>query len=257
MRTATTTILFCLLLTAVEVTVGAEIVRITTGEWPPYMSENLKHGGLSNHVISEAFKLEGYSVEFAFFPWKRAFEAAKSGDKYHATSYWYRSPEREKLFIYSEPLQIDKNVFFYRKDNPLEHWETLDDLKGKRIGAVAGFTYTKEFWDAQKSGKLQIETASSEELNIRKLWKGRIDIFPTGPLVGQMIIRELFGPEALERAAFHPKPLLAVTGHLLISKKTEHANELVEAFNRGLAKLKENGRYAQFREDLIAGKYNL
>lgn len=246
----------CLLTAATQIATAGPTIHITAGEFAPWSSKALKHNGFTNHVISEAFKLEGHEVEFVFYPWKRAYESAKSGEEFQATSYWYPSEERSKYFYYSEPLQEDAVVFFHLKSTPLGEWNTLDDLKGKRIGATAGYTYTAEFWDAAKSKRLDIQEASSDELNFKKLLKGRIDLFPTGPLVGQKLLQEEFGADVTEKVTYNPKPLVAPTGHLLISKEVENAEALVATFNRGLAKLRKSGRYAQFQEDLIAGKYD-
>jgi len=234
---------------------AGELIRITTGEFPPWTSESLKHGGFTNHVISEAFKLEGYEVEFTFYPWKRAFEAAKDGAEYDATSYWYPSDQRKEHFLYSDPIQTDAIVFFHLKDNPLSDWETLDDLQGKRIGATAGFTYTEEFWEAARSERLDIEVAETEELNFRKLLRGRIDLFPSDPLVGQKLLQEFFGTKAVEEVTYHSKPMFGATGHLLFSKKATNAPEVLAAFNRGLQQLRESGRYSLFQADLVAGRY--
>ena len=255
MTTIKNIIVSCMLMAVVQAAPATETIHITTGEFPPWSSEKLKHGGFTSHVISEAFKLEGYAVEFTFFPWSRVYESAKDGNEFQATSYWYPSEERAQEFHYSDALQIDKMVFFYLKDKPLPDWETLDDLKGKRIGATREYTYTKEFWDAKESGRLDIEVANTDELNFKKLLKGRIDTFPTGPLSGQKVLRAKFGLEAADKVAIHGKPLVAPTAHLLFSKRLEKTEELVATFNRGLAKLKESGRIAQFQEDLIAGKY--
>ena len=104
-------------------------INITTGEYAPWTSAALNHNGFTSHIISEAFKLEGYEVEFTFYPWKRAFDSARSGEQFHATSYWYPSEERAKDFHYSDPIQVDATVFFYMKDKPPPDWETLDDLR--------------------------------------------------------------------------------------------------------------------------------
>lgn len=235
---------------------AGETIRIATGEFAPWTSEKLKHGGFTNHVISEAFKLEGIEVEFTFYPWKRAYENARAGDQYQATSYWYPSEEREKDFYYSDPIQTDATVFFHLKDNPPPEWDTLDDLKDRRIGATSGFTYTGEFWEAAKSKRLDIQEANTEELNFRKLLKGRIDLFPSDPLVGQKILLEAFGIRAAEQVTYHHKPMVAPTGHLLFSRKNANAEVLLAAFNRGLAKLRESGRYTLFQAELISGKYD-
>lgn len=244
------------LMAAVQTASGGEVIRITTGDFPPWTSEKLKHGGFTNHVISEAFALEGYTVEFTFYPWKRAYDAAKEGEKFQATSYWYPSERRREDFYYSDPLQEDAIVFFHLKSNPLPHWETLEDLRGRHIGATEGFTYTDEFWAASAAGVLNIEVAISDKINFRKLLKGRIDLFPSDPLVGRRILLEEFGLKAAEAVTYDPRPLTAVTGHLLFSKNAENVEELLAAFNRGLAKLKASGRYALFQSEWIAGKYD-
>lgn len=254
MKTARSIVVLCLL-AWVQVVYGGETVRITTGEFSPWTSAELKYHGFTSRVISEAFKLEGYEVEFTFYPWKRAYESAISGERFHATSYWYPSEERMKDFYYSDPIQTDATVFFHLKGKPIPDWQTLDDFKGLRIGATAGFTYTKEFWDAAKSKRLDIEEASNEELNFKKLLKGRIDLFPSDPLVGRKVLQENFGTKQIERVTYHDKPLVAPTGHLLFSRKLANGEALVIAFNRGLAKLRESGRYILFQTDLIAGKY--
>ena len=123
-------LLILFMLAGVQSVVGGEVIHITTGEYPPWTSEKLKHGGFTNHIIIEAFALEGYTVEFTFYPWKRAYDTAKKGEKFHATSYWYPSERRVEDFIYSDPLQEDAIVFFHLKNNPLADWHTLDDLRG-------------------------------------------------------------------------------------------------------------------------------
>jgi polar amino acid transport system substrate-binding protein len=254
----TTLLVFFSILLSISATraSAAETIEITTGEYAPWTSESLKHGGFSTHVITEAFKLEGYDVNFTFYPWKRVYDAAKDGKRFHASAWWYTSEERARDFHYSAPLLVDSTVFFYIKDNPIPDWETLDDLKGRRIGATAGYTYTPEFWEAAKSKRLNIQEASSDELNFKKLLKGRIDMFPTSDLVGQKLLKEKFGPEESVKVAFHPRPLFAAPGHLLFSRQLENGEELMSIFNRGLMKLRDSGQYDQFWADLIAGNYD-
>ena len=120
------------------------VISISTGEYPPWTSKDLKYDGFVNHVITESFKREGYIVQYKYYPWKRNYIQAKKG-KFHATSYWYYSKEREKNFYYSDPVSIEKIVFFHLKLNPMKDWGTLNDLKSYRIGATREYTYTKEF----------------------------------------------------------------------------------------------------------------
>ena len=78
----------------------------------------------------------------------------------------------------------DAYVFFHLESSPLDDWQSLDDFKGKRIGAAAGYTYTDEFWAAVKSKRIDVQQASSDERHSEKLLKGRVASFPVGPLIG-------------------------------------------------------------------------
>lgn len=234
---------------------SGETINISTGEFTPWTSAELRHGGFTNHVISEAFKLRGYDVKFTFYPWKRTFEAAKDGKSHQATSYWYQSEERAKHYHYSDELQTDSTVFFHLKNNPLNDWQTLDDLKGKRIGATRAYTYTPEFWSALETGQLNIQVANSDEVNFNKLVNGRIDIFPAERVLGQQLIHQLFGSKVADSITFHAKPLVAPTGHLLISRKLDNGEELVSTFNNGLKALRESGRYDELLQNLYDGGY--
>ncbi|MCX4025685.1 substrate-binding periplasmic protein [Spartinivicinus marinus] len=229
-------------------------VTISTGEYSPWVSKKLKHLGYVSHIVNEAFKREGYTVEFKFFPWKRAYESAKKGE-FHATSFWFKSPDREKDFYYSDPVSTEKTVFFHLKTNPLADWNTVADLKDKTIGATTGYTYTKEFWEAGENGTIKISTASSDDKNFKKLLASRVDLFPMGTVAGYGLLADKFDETSLHLITFHPKPLVESTGHLLFSKQKADNEELLKIFNAGLKKLKDEGLDQKWREDLMAGGY--
>lgn len=71
----------------ISINTKSETVKIATGDFPPWTSESLPHGGFINRVVSSAFKLSGVDVEFHYLPWKRALEATKVG-QFHASSFW-------------------------------------------------------------------------------------------------------------------------------------------------------------------------
>ena len=64
----------------------AETVHIATGEYPPWTSTTLPHGGYINHIVASAFALSGIKVEFHYMSWKRALEATRLG-QFNATSF--------------------------------------------------------------------------------------------------------------------------------------------------------------------------
>ena len=156
-----------------------EIITIATLEYAPWTGKNLKSNGFVNHVITEAFRREGYTVKYTYLPWKRGVTETKRGE-YSALSYVYWSKDREKEFYLSDPISEEKIVFFHLKSNPIKDWKTLIDLNDYKFGATRGYTYTKNFWNLAKTRRLMVDLTNSDIQNFKKLLSGRIDIFPSG-----------------------------------------------------------------------------
>ena len=68
-----------------------EIITIATLEYAPWTGKNLKSNGFVNHVITEAFQREGYTVKYTYLPWKRGVTETKRGE-YSELSYVYWAP---------------------------------------------------------------------------------------------------------------------------------------------------------------------
>ncbi len=151
----------------------AETLRITNGEWPPFTSQNQPHGGPLSRTVAEAFKQAGITVEYGYFPWKRAYDYARSG-AWDGSVGWARNAAHLKDFVMSEPvLHVDK-VLFYRKATPIG-WLRVEDLKRWRLGATAGYSYGDEWDDAVRNGVLRVETVTLDAQNLRKLLENRLD----------------------------------------------------------------------------------
>jgi len=232
-----------------------EIIAIATLEYHPWTGKNLKFNGFVNHVVSEAFRRKGYSVNFTYLPFERGVIETKDG-QYSALSYVYWSKDREKEFYLSEPISEEKIVFFHLKSNPIKDWKTLDDLKNYKFGATRGYTYTKEFWEAVESKRLKADLTDNDMQNFKKLFAGRIDIFPSGLVNGISLLQKEFDASKSHLLIYHPKPLSNITGHLAFTMSRKNSESLLQIFNQGLAELKEDGLYDQFVLDLLAGKYS-
>jgi len=246
-------ILFACMIVSSQVQ-ALETVTIATGEYPPFASKNLKHYGFTSQVVKEAFAKSGYNVIFKFVPWKRALESTKIL-KYDATSFWFVTEDKQKIFHYSDPIFEEKTAFFHLKTTKLPEWKTLSDLSKFRFGATRGYSYTKEFWEAGKNGTLKIEEASSDKTNFKKLLKERIDIFPSGIVVGYGILNQSFDNAMVNKLTYHHKILRSSTTHVLFPKKGTKSKKLLKAFNDGLIKLRREGLYDKYEDNLMEGRY--
>lgn len=230
-----------------------EAVRLTNGEWPPWLSQHLEHHGFVSRIVSEAFAREGVVVDYGFFPWKRAYEWAKDG-AWDGSVVWSRTPEREQDFLYSDPVVLGEVVFFHRKDFAFD-WETIQDIKGYRLGLTRGYTYGEKMDAAMEAGQVKVDIADSDETNFAKLIRGRIDLFAIDHDVGYDMLHRHFTPEEALSLAHHPRPLRVVGFHLIVSKAIADGPELIERFNKGLAQLRKEGLAERFRLEGIRGDY--
>jgi len=226
-----------------------ESITITNGEWPPYLSKQLKHHGFVSHIVSDAFKLKSIDVNYTFRPWKRAFEESKSG-RVNGSVVWSATDERKDDFLFSDPVIIGKSVLFHLKDKQID-WKKFSDLKKYKIGGTLGYEYRFE----HEKG-ISIERVASDELNFRKLLWKRIELFPSDKDAGYIILNKHFSSEEISKITYHPLPYDQTSYSLILSKKHPDSVRLLSIFNEGLQELRASGRYNQIVSAQELGKYS-
>ena len=226
---------------------GGDRVRITNGEWPPYLSRDLPHYGIASRIVSEAFAREGIAVEYGFFPWRRGYEYALSGE-WDGTAVWLRNPERDAAFHVSAPIVMSRYVFFHLKSFPFS-WRTTKDLRGLLIGATRGYDYGEAFMTAARTGAIALEYSSSDEQNFARLLAGRIHLFPIDEQVGQAMLAKHFAPAEVARLTHDRKPLREDALHLLLSRKVAGNDARMVRFNRGLEALRKQGVVQRYLDE--------
>lgn len=224
-----------------------ETVRLTNGEWPPFLSEKLPEYGLVSQIVNEAFKLEGITVKYDFFPWKRSYEVAKAG-RWDGSVVWRHSSERAKAFYFSDAVIAADRVFFHRKDVRFD-WKNFDDLKDVSVGLTHGYAYGDDFEAAVKEKNIKTITDITDLVNFRKLLGKRITVFACEKEVGDYLLRQNFSPKEIGLITYHPKPLNSDPLYLLLNKKNKRNKKRLEIFNRGLAKLRAAGRVKQILDN--------
>lgn len=231
-----------------------DAIRISNGEWEPYLSQYVYEYGVASHIVSEAFKIEGVDVTWGFFPWSRAYELTKQGS-WDASAVWWDTPDARAHFWVSEPVVKTSFVFFHLKSTPF-NWKDTQDLTGLKIGFTRGFDYGVDFMQALGQKKLTVDITTSDEQNFKKLLTGRIDIFPNDPIVGQAQLHNNFTPAEQALFTHHPKVFAQKSLHLIISKQIHNGKQLLSKFNAGLRKLKKSGQLNVILQNQQKGLYN-
>ena len=228
----------CLVLQMVANGYAGETVRLAVGEWAPYTSETDAEGKLLEKVTTQALALEGISVEYTYFPWKRSYLVAANGE-FDGTLPWNKTEERVKEFVFPKTsLLKDENVFFHLKSTPFT-WTKLEDLKRYRMGVTMGFKEEAIY----KAQGIAAEVVTSEDLNFKKMRVGRIDVYQTSKRVGYVTLKKTFGQQDASVFTHHPKVVSESEYFVLFSRATPRGQYLADKFDAGLKKLKASGGY--------------
>jgi len=241
--------LFTLYLSCAVTVFAMEKIYLTSGEWPPYYSKNLPHGGVANQIITESFAQVGLVVEYSFLPWKRAIEAASHGSAVGSAG-WLRTDAREKDFLFSDPVFESMRVLFHRRDRAFD-WTRPEDLKDLRVAVTLGSAAEigLEAVLAQGNGKLDI--AKSYASGMKKLVAGRVDVYVCNVGVGLHVLRKQMPKEDAALITYHVRPFLVENNHLIISRHAKDGQDIIDKFNLGLRQLKDSGRYDQIFDEFF------
>ena len=130
----------------------------------------------------------------------------------------------------------------------------ISDLKNYTLGGTDGYSYGVEFDKAINEGQITVERTTEDSQNFLKLLAGRVDLVLCEINVGYDIIDKLSSEDA-DKITNAPKSVNAEPLYLLLSKKVEGNDELIEAFNQGLKGLSESGKLDQYWEESRKGDY--
>ena len=163
--------------------VYAEKITLAYVDFPPYeFEENGKAHGILIRIVETVFKKGNIPLELKFLPFKRAYEYTRNNE-IDGLFNFYKTPNRMEYFDYSESIIKNELVLFVRKGSGIR-FDTLEDLKGLKVGLLRGYTYGTNF---DKSTLFVKETGNSHESNLKKLAFGRLDVYPCDKLVGIFI----------------------------------------------------------------------
>lgn len=154
-------------LTAAELT-------ILTEDLPPL--NYLKNGALvgpSVEIVKEIQKRVGSDEQIEVYPWARAYKMALEKENVVLFS-TTRSESRENLFKWVGPLATKRDVLVAKKGSGLKI-NTLEDAK--MVGGIGTIRDDTKEELLKSLGFTNLESISDEQLNARKLFLGRIDLW--------------------------------------------------------------------------------
>ncbi len=221
---------------------GLKHLKIATLEWPPYVGKSVIDNGFTTEIVRSAFEKAGYKVTFEFMPWKRVLAEVESG-QCDAGYPAYYTDDRAQTYSMTKPFANGPLVFFKHKDSEI-NYNTLEDLKGKKIGIVRGYVNTPEFDSADYMEKI---VSNSDLQNLRLLLKKRIDLAVVDKYAGMYLLNTNLSDQKDDLEFIEPV-LKDKTLHVMISRNDEESDKLAREFDDALQLLEAEGAISEILE---------
>ncbi|MBE7637141.1 transporter substrate-binding domain-containing protein [Sneathiella sp. P13V-1] len=208
-----------------------EAVLFACNEFPPQKMENSADGkkGIDVDILEAVFQDINIDFEIRYYPWKRALQLAQNGSVDGLCSCSY-TKEREQYFHYTEKMGDVGIGLFYKTGKSPDN--ILDN--GNRIGVIRGYALSR---DLVKKNVEKVDF-NDDLLALRILNVNRIEGFYSYRDTGLYLLRKNPLIKDIKYKEYHSSDYFSC-----FSKETFNDRSLVNKFNKGLKKLKENGEY--------------
>src|SRR6266496_66660 len=196
--------------------------------------------GYANDLVVAAFKAVGIEVELRAMPYARCKRMVVNGEIVGCLS---MSPSQEFVGVVefsARPLFTCYAGYFYNVDKPPQV-RRQEDLPLKTVvGTVIGYEYPEAFENLRRKGVIIPEASPSEEINLKKLALGRVDLalLTYNEVKSSGWLIERAGVNGKVKTAFRAGVLDSYIG---FSKKNPKGPWALQQFNKGYRLITTNG----------------
>lgn len=202
--------------------------------------------GYANDLVLSAFKAVGIDVDLKVVPYARCKRMALNGE---VAGCFSTSPSSEfsgNIELSRRPLFTVSSGYFYNVNKPPRARNQYALPPKTIVGTVIGYEYPAVFEQLKQRGLVVVDESPSEDMNLRKLAAGRIDL-------ALLNYNEMKTPDSLIRragVAGQVKPtFIAGTMNSYIGFSTKHSQGswARKQFDKGFAKITANGTLSRIR----------
>ncbi len=223
--------------------IKADDIKLMTEIFSPYQFKDSMDGhliGISTEIVQAIQKEIGDESNIKLYPWVRGNKILDK-KKNSALFSMMRTSSREDKYKWVGPLDKMEMVFFKKKGSNITLTSLEDARKVKSIG-VTKKVANYEILHAKGFKNLDV-VGGSDDKNIKKLLKGRIDLWPYVKAAGLYNAKKL-GQEGM----IVPIPnVVLAKGDLYIAFNKQTDDSIINKWQNALDKLVKNGTVAKIK----------
>ncbi|GAB6137530.1 transporter substrate-binding domain-containing protein [Halanaerobaculum tunisiense] len=203
------------------------------GTYPPFNFENDagELAGYDVEVAQEIAQRIGYQVEFVPTKWSGMFGALEARKFDLIVNQVAITPERKEKYAFTEPYVYSGAQLIVREGQ--DDINSLEDLKGKKVGVGAGSNYRQIVNDFDKHNEIEVKTYEVLLDTLNDVAIGRIDAALNDKLVAGINIQKT--DLDLKLAG---EPVKEVVNGIVLRKDND---QLLNKINGALQEMKQDG----------------
>ena len=235
---------------------GDQVVVVgTQNDYPPFAfadDTNELTGYDVEMVKAIDEKLDGYTFEFVAVPWDSMFLALESNKVQAIADQVAKTPERQEKYLFTDESYFAAETVIAVKTGR-EDIQTVEDLEGKAVGALAGDSYTLLLEEYNETADTPIELKYSESGNpseiLQDVQNGRVDAYVNDPIMMNAVLEKNdLGVEIVGQ------PLVNDDMGIVL-KNGEEGEKLKALIDPILKELKEDGTLTDLSIKWTGGEY--
>jgi polar amino acid transport system substrate-binding protein len=206
--------------------VAASPLKVSVPNNAPFATvENGQVSGVLAEIAAHVLTGMGYELDVQVLPFKRAYHQVHKASLDVAMSV-LATPKRITQAHYSNAIIFEYTLILVNQGSAFK-FQTLGDLKGKKLGARLGFKYPE-----LAHADVQLDRHSDYQSSIKKLHAGRLDGVLVGSLTGPYLLQQLGMTDQFD---YLPTAVSKVPLGIAVSYKMWDYEQL-EQFNTALRK---------------------
>lgn len=218
---------------------GTQFALVTGDDYPPFADSRLPGGGLAAILVQRVIRGMGATATLEVQPWRRGYEETLRG-RFDATFPYVRTAERERDFLYSEPLIRLRQVVFMSTERPFAY-RSPRDLQGRRVCVALGYAPPAEVQVMIEQRQVERVTPGSASTCPGMIVADRADFFVQDERIGNALVAKV-GLSATIRP-LSDLPFGVTEIHLIVPRQRPDAIGLIGRFNDALQRLRASEDY--------------
>ena len=229
-------------------TVASGVLTIAnSGEMPMIAMEGGKLIGSDAEIVATIAQKLGLRVASAQMEWSATVQSVKSGRADIMVGNMGWTPVRAQALAITDAIYYAGAFICMKKDQPFTTAITVNDIKGRTIGTVTGFTIVPEM--KKLPGVGEVKLYDNSDGCVRDVVAGRLDFAVLdGPLVDYMILKNPnWNLKQIALTADAAFPQLTSKQHTVMGMNQDN-HDLFDAVNAGVKwmwKTKKNAELMQ------------